>query len=82
MLQDRSREEGKCEGGVRGKSANPLTGFRCSCRHQWPVGSVKAPRCDMANLGPQAVHELSPVEAKGSHDAAATDGGIRASGHP
>lgn len=68
--------------GVGGKSANPLTGFRCSGHHQWPVGGVKAARCDMANLGPRAAQELGPVEAQGSHDAAATDGGISTSGHP
>lgn len=56
--------------GVGGKSANPLTGFRCSCCHQWPVGGVKAARCDLANLGPQAAQEL---ESEGSHDTAATD---------
>lgn len=36
----------------------------------------------MANLGPRAAQELGPVEAEGSHDAAATDGGISTSGHP
>lgn len=54
-LQDRS-EERRCEqrsgGGV--KSANPLTGFKRSRHHQWPVGGVKAARSDMANLGPRA----------------------------
>lgn len=64
------------------KSANPLTGFRCSCCHQWPVGGVKAARCDMANLGPRAAQELGPAEAVGSRDAAAIDGGISTSGHP
>lgn len=65
--------EKRGERGVGGKSANPLTGFRCSCRNRWPVGGVKATRCDMANLGPQAAQELGPVEA--------TDGGISTSGN-
>lgn len=73
------RREGSAKRGVGGKSANPLTGFRCSCRHQWPVGSVKATHCDTTNLGPRAAQELG---AEGSHDTAATDGGISTSGHP
>lgn len=56
--------------GVGGKGANPLTGFRCSCCHQWPVGGFKAAHCDTANLGPQAAQEL---ESEGSHDSTATD---------
>lgn len=55
---------------VGGRSANPLTGFRCSCSHQWPVGGVKAAQCDRANLGPRAAKEL---ESAGSHDTAAAD---------
>lgn len=69
-LQDRSREEKKSKERSRGKSANPLTGFRCFCCHEWPVGSIKAACCDMANLRPQAAQEL---ESEGSHDTAATD---------
>lgn len=77
MLRERSGEKAECEGEeYSGRSANPLTGFRCSCHHQWPVGGVKAACCDMVNLGPQAVRELGPVEGEGSHDARATDGGM------
>lgn len=49
---------------VGAKSANPLTGFRCCCRHQWLVGSVKAACCDTANLRPRAAQEPGPVEAQ------------------
>lgn len=52
------QKRGSAERGMGGKSANPLTGFRCSCRHEWPVGGVKAAHCDMANLRPQAAQEL------------------------
>lgn len=64
-------KRGIAAGAVVGKSANPLTGFRGSRRHQWAVGGVKAARCDMSNLGPRAVKELGPVQALGSHDTTA-----------
>lgn len=67
--QKENREEVQ-SGRAGGRSTNPLTGFRCSCCHQWPGGGVKAARCDLANLGPPAAQEL---EAEGSHNAAAAD---------
>ena len=82
------RQEAEKWGGVwkrevEVESANPLTGFRCCCRHQRPAGCVKAACCDMAYLGPRAAQELHPVEAGGWHDAAAaTDGGSSTSGDP